>query len=210
MKKRLMIIIALAALLTGGAVALFMLGPLESDAGKNILAHPDVNFSFVRSRKTGCRDLTLFQTAIVCRNPGAVRHYLDMGADIELRSVSCLHGSVGDIIPFNVAGYRPLHMAIAVDDPDIVEILLKHGANPNSRIWPYSETPLMKAAVCGNARIVRLLLDYGADPHAVTGGKYCMEPSDQGRSVMDYFTQQWQHHREQRKECIEILKAAME
>lgn len=56
-----------------------------------------------------------------------------------------------------------LNLSITADRPDIAEILLSHGANPNYRD-PTGRTSLVYAVVT-NEEIVRLLLEYGADPN---------------------------------------------
>jgi len=50
-----------------------------------------------------------------------------------------------------------------------VRILLAAGANPNVRSEA-NYTTLHKAAVHGNLDVVRMLLDHGADVHAVRDG----------------------------------------
>jgi cytohesin len=85
-----------------------------------------------------------------------------------------------------VAGFAALHAAAATGQMAIAAALLKHGADPNARVTmplrlsaaviPYNPelvtgrlsqvgaTPFMIAAKAVNARMMRLLLDNGADP----------------------------------------------
>ena len=56
-----------------------------------------------------------------------------------------------------------LNVSITADRPDIAEILLSHGANPNYRD-PSGRTSLVYAVVTSE-EILRLLLSYGADPN---------------------------------------------
>ncbi|KAH3756963.1 blast:TBC1 domain family member 10A [Pelomyxa schiedti] len=66
---------------------------------------------------------------------------------------------------YNVAGYVPLHLAVLNNDLKTVEILLKAGADPNSR-GPLQETALHQA-VLGHVEkpeFVSLLLQNKADP----------------------------------------------
>lgn len=60
-------------------------------------------------------------------------------------------------------GNTPLHWAARQGHYDVARILLKKGANPNSRTRD-GYTPLRDAAFRGNTRIVQLLLDFGARP----------------------------------------------
>jgi len=217
MKKRLVIIIALAALLTGGGAALLMSDSLGGGVGKGRPSRGVNDSPLVRS-ETVRFELTLFQKAIVHRDEVAVKRYLDMGADVELRVNSTYYlnpqfRGIGNNF-INIAGYTPLHLATAMNESHIVEILLKHGANPESRIWPFGDTPLIVAARNGNARIVRLLLEHGADPCAEGGGEHCWQEKIRHATALGCAQHRQQSQGEsprgQYKECIEILKAAME
>lgn len=93
----------------------------------------------------------------------------------------------------NVKDWSPLYLAVsnrnalttAVPAPstdgvlDFIKLLLDRGANPNHRIKVRAEvhqantslwlkedgaTPLLRAALCGDITVVRMLLGYGADP----------------------------------------------
>lgn len=97
----------------------------------------------------------------------------------------------------NDKGWTPLYLAVknrnqeitAVPGPstdgvlDLIKTLLDHGANPNVRITAETEvhqgmsalwlkepgaTPLLRAALCGDLTVVRLLLAHGADPQIPT------------------------------------------
>src|SRR4030095_9822387 len=54
---------------------------------------------------------------------------------------------------------------LAGPHPDVVRVLLAHGADPNARDGGDNATPLHFAAAQGNVDSVRLLLDAGADVH---------------------------------------------
>ena len=74
----------------------------------------------------------------------------------------------------------PLSAAIAHGNADMVNLLLKNGANPNGPIVLGDErimqdwreylykTPLVVAAECASLDIVKVLLQYGADPNWTT------------------------------------------
>lgn len=82
-----------------------------------------------------------------------VRLLLDRGADVNAAARN----------PQRVA---PLHAAVAGPTPDIVEILLEAGADPNAR-QESDYTALHEAASKGLDRIVRLLIAHGASKTAV-------------------------------------------
>lgn len=42
--------------------------------------------------------------------------------------------------------------------------LLKRGVDPNGRLMDDDRSPLMHAAIAGDARIVKALIEHGADP----------------------------------------------
>ncbi len=63
-------------------------------------------------------------------------------------------------------GETPLMTAARLDQLDVMKLLLARGADANAREKRFGQTALMWAA--GNPDAVRLLLDHGADVHAVT------------------------------------------
>ena len=72
----------------------------------------------------------------------------------------------GDVNEPGVDGASALHWAVYDDRLDLVELLLKAGANPAARDR-YGVTPIVLASVNGNASLIRRLLESGADPNAV-------------------------------------------
>jgi uncharacterized protein len=114
---------------------------------------------------------------------------LEHGADAktgDADGVTALHYA----IPRGLAGidnisviFRPLE-SIPLDMPELVKALLSHGADPNARIVkafpgnarsPYDPspvlagaTPFLLAAAAADVKIMRVLLDKGADPQLMT------------------------------------------
>ncbi|XP_008560595.1 ankyrin repeat and SOCS box protein 3-like [Microplitis demolitor] len=65
-----------------------------------------------------------------------------------------------------IAGYPPLSVAIREGHEEMVELLLKGGADPN--VDNYRDiSPLVHAAEKGNLNIIKLLLGYGANINLV-------------------------------------------
>lgn len=62
-------------------------------------------------------------------------------------------------------GLTPLSMAATNGSAAMIELLLKAGADPNSR-FVRGSTPLMLASAAGSADAVKVLLDHGADVNA--------------------------------------------
>jgi uncharacterized protein len=94
---------------------------------------------------------------------------LDAGAKVDARDTTA---SVGNN---SIQNWTPLLLAVENNSPvDTVEILLKHGANPNARD-SVGNTPLHWMAGWGferlpNRKVLQLLLDYKADPNVRNSG----------------------------------------
>lgn len=68
---------------------------------------------------------------------------LSFGADIQDRGIN---------------GYTPLHYAASLDDPNAVELLLSHGADPNARTDVDDfNTPLQEAELLGRSNAAETL-----------------------------------------------------
>ena len=64
-------------------------------------------------------------------------------------------------------GKTPLHKAVWMDPkPDVVELLIAHGANPHA-LNPYGYTPLHWAAKHGHLKSVQILMEQKVDVHAL-------------------------------------------
>lgn len=112
------------------------------------------------------------------------------------------HSGFGDVVEFllekkanpnfMLAGFSPLHEAIMRRDERVVKALLDHGANPSDQLrtwtptrrssddWNFDvsivgATPLWLAASLGEPKLMRMLLDKGADPKFVHHAAYIAE-----------------------------------
>ncbi len=77
--------------------------------------------------------------------------------------VDLVHQLIAKDADVNKAGWTPLHYAASGAKPQIMRILLEHSAYIDAES-PNGSTPLMMAAMYGNAECVKILLDAGADP----------------------------------------------
>jgi uncharacterized protein len=77
------------------------------------------------------------------------------------------HGARVDTASSNGMHVMPLHSAAAARSVPIARLLLEHGAPVNARQGGsgFGFTPLMEAAFNGQADMVEVLLDHGADRH---------------------------------------------
>lgn len=62
-------------------------------------------------------------------------------------------------------GITVLHYALIHEWPDLVELLLEHGANPNALAIDTGVSPVLMAALNQQHHVVRMLLKYGANPY---------------------------------------------
>jgi len=73
-----------------------------------------------------------------------------------------------DVNAAEADGTTPLHWAVYQGDVDLVDRLIKAGANPNV-MNEYGSAPLAEAAATGNTAIIEKLLKAGADPESPNG-----------------------------------------
>ena len=91
----------------------------------------------------------------------------------DLDEVVELIGSGADIESFDANGWSPLHIATSRDSMDILTYLLCQ--NPNLEICgeqTNERTPLLYAALNGQADAIELLLEFGANVHTRDGHGY--------------------------------------
>lgn len=77
-------------------------------------------------------------------------------------------------------GFKPIHLATAKDSPEMIELLIRNGADVNSGMALTGKTALLIAAERNNIKTVSTLLRYGADPTLT---------DDRGRSPIDFAKQ---------------------
>ncbi len=84
----------------------------------------------------------------------------------DLQAVKKLLNEGADATKLSANNWTPLHAAaicVYMLDPEITAILLKHGADPNAK-GPHGWTPLHLDSLSGDTRMLRDLLEAGANP----------------------------------------------
>ena len=97
-----------------------------------------------------------------------------MGNEEEIRGIN-----IQDIL-----GRTPLHQAAAKGNLEIIECLIRFGADINAKTIS-GETPLMKAIAFYQTEAAKLLLRYGADPEMLNEvtGKNCLYQTYESRNT---------------------------
>ncbi len=88
---------------------------------------------------------------------------------------------------YSLDGYTALHLACFFGHPNLAEMLLRYGADPNARSRnAMSVTPLHSAAAARKQRTVEWLVEYGADVNATQPGSWTAlhEAARQGNTEM--------------------------
>jgi ankyrin repeat protein len=144
----------------GAALDIFEAAALGDEASLHDLlgAEPELVQAFAGDGWTALHLAAAFGT------PAAVSVLLDAGAPVEA-------------VSRNPQQNQPLHAARALGkNPDVVELLLGHGA-PVNAIQAGGFTPLFSAAIANRRDLAELLLDHGADSS---------HKSDQGKTAADF------------------------
>lgn len=120
--------------------------------------------------------LSALMTAVYYQKKNIVELLLATGMELDIFEASStgslaqvralLQGDRQRASVVNVDGFFPLGLAAFFGHPDVVELLLTAGADPN-QVTPNDKKlrPLHAAAASGNIRTVSMLLARGADPN---------------------------------------------
>ena len=92
---------------------------------------------------------------------GNEAHLLELASAGDTRAALALIDARTEVNQSQPDGTTVLHWAVYYDDAELVESLLRRGANPNVRN-EYDATPLSQAALSGNPYVIRQLLKAGA------------------------------------------------
>jgi hypothetical protein len=138
----------------------------------------------------------LLRKALQSDDVGVVRGLIEIGADpngtyygtnttplMMVRSAAAVRALLeAGAIPFarNENGLTPLGRAVHLA-PDVTELLLKAGVQADQPADADGRTALWQAACRGNAGVVKLLLDAGADPSHRAGDVSAVECARRGK-----------------------------
>ncbi|XP_051784733.1 ankyrin repeat domain-containing protein 7-like [Erpetoichthys calabaricus] len=150
----------------------------------------------VTRQKRECAFLLLdlgADTGIVSHHEDTVLHHAAAASDIALAARLLEIKTMAKNIDFkNRDLYTPLHLAVAWNHKEMVEFLLKMGADINS-VSVYKRTPLMFAAIYGYPSIVKLLLQYNAgicvtDVEGMTANDFALmlKNNECSKIIMEY------------------------
>ena len=97
----------------------------------------------------------------------------------------------------DILGRTPLHQAAAKGDLEIIECLIRFGADVNAKTIS-GETPLMKAIAFYQTNAAIFLLKYGADPEMINevNGKNCLYQTYESKNtelipIMEKFSEKY-------------------
>ncbi|CAO2637256.1 2-5A-dependent ribonuclease [Lemmus lemmus] len=120
------------------------------------------------SQRTIDEDSLLLIKAVEKENVDRIQQLLDRGADVNVCE--------------DIGGWTPLHNAVQLGRVDIVDLLLRHGADPHQR-KKNGATPFIIAGIHGDVRLLQRFLSEGADVNECdcNGFTAFMEAAEYGR-----------------------------
>ena len=132
-----------------------------------------------------------------CNREAMVEELLKLNPELDIfeaaalnkrnRAAELLSLDAGQAKLFSADGYTALHLACFFGHPNLAEMLLRYGADPNARSRnAMSVTPLHSAAAARKQRSVEWLVEYGADVNATQQGGWTAlhEAARQGNTEM--------------------------
>ncbi|XP_069063003.1 NF-kappa-B inhibitor beta isoform X2 [Pleurodeles waltl] len=119
------------------------------DCAKVLLLHTTGNFNDIQKLLdcTNYDSFTALHIAVIRKDLEMVKLLLDSGADLNKPELSC--------------GRSPLHLAVESQCPEVVECLLRAGANKDAQMY-VGYTPLYSAMYRQDNSILQLLRRYGS------------------------------------------------
>ena len=131
---------------------------------------------------SGCGDGCLKTTAKIMEKAEKITPLMNAARDGDKEKVKKLIENGVDVNKKDKYGESALVRAVEKNHPEIVEILLKHGAKPNVRFTRGMTTPLLVASINGYDKVVDVLLKNGAkiDTIDIDGGTSLMRAANMG------------------------------
>ena len=152
---------------------------IEKGEGEKVRAAVAADSGLVRARNQQGVSALLF--ARYCNRQELVDEFLKSNPELNIFEASALNkrnraAELLSLDPEQAKAYSPdgftaLHLACFFGHPNLAEMLLRYGADPNARSRnAISVTPLHSAAAARKQRSVEWLVEYGADVNATQQG----------------------------------------